>query len=135
MNIVCLIGRLTKDIEIRQTNAGKAYTRFSIAVQRTYKDQSGNYPADFINCVAWGQTAGYLAKYASKGSKVSITGQIQTSSYKDNMGNVKSSTDIMVGSASVIDKKPETQKPTNIAPDMNALGRETDTSEFDAFFG
>ena len=81
MNNVCLIGRLTKDIEINETQSGTKYARFSVAVQRNYKNDNDEYEADFINCVAWRNTAEFLAKYFVKGQGIGVVGKIQTNKW------------------------------------------------------
>lgn len=80
MNKVLLIGRLTRDAELRYTPIGKAVASFTVAVQRNKEE------ADFINCVAWNKVAENLANYTFKGSLVGVEGSIQTRSYKNNEG-------------------------------------------------
>ena len=81
MNKVILIGRLTRDPEMRTTPSGVATTSFSIAVQRNYANAQGDREADFINCVAWRKQAENIAKYCTKGSQVAVDGRIQTRNY------------------------------------------------------
>ena len=81
MNKVELIGRLTKDPEIKLTQNQTPFCNFTVAVDRRFKDQSGNRQADFINCVAWKQTAQFLQKYFKKGNRVGICGCIQVRSF------------------------------------------------------
>lgn len=76
MNITVLTGNITKDLELRQTKSGKAWTKFTLAVSRRDDD------ADFIDCTAWGKTAENMVKYLGKGSKIMLTGRIQTGSYE-----------------------------------------------------
>ena len=78
MNRVDLIGRFTANPELRYTTSNKAYTRFSIAVNRNKKDENGNREADFISCVAWEGTAETICKYFEKGNRIGISGRIQT---------------------------------------------------------
>ena len=66
MNTVAEIGRLTKDVELKQTTGGKTYGRFTLAVNRRYKNSNGTYDADYFNCVVWGLTAENLAKFTKK---------------------------------------------------------------------
>ena len=88
MNKVHLIGRLTRDPELKytQTTEPIAVTRFSVAVNRKYK-KDGEQEADFINCVSFGKQAEFVEKYFKKGQQIAICGRIQTGSYKDNNGN------------------------------------------------
>ena len=96
MNKVNLIGRLTKDPEIKMTSNATTFCAFTIAVDRHYKDADGNRQADFINCIAWRQTAEFLKKYFSKGSRLAVCGSIQTRSYEDTNGEKKFATEVIV---------------------------------------
>lgn len=87
MNNVSLIGRLTADPELKHTQSGTAFTRFSIAVDRNFVKQGEEKQADFINIVAWQQRAEFICRYFSKGNRIAITGQIRTGSYTDKDGN------------------------------------------------
>lgn len=82
LNSVTLVGRLTKDPELRYTPSNQAVATFSLAVNRRFKNQNGEREADFINCVIWRQQAENLANWAKKGSLIGITGSIQTRSYE-----------------------------------------------------
>lgn len=85
MNKAILIGRLTKDPELKTTPSGVSVCTFTLAVNRRFKNSEGGYDADFINCVAWRQTAEFISKYFSKGNMLGICGSIQTRIYeKDN---------------------------------------------------
>ncbi|MEF9863955.1 MAG: single-stranded DNA-binding protein [Christensenellaceae bacterium] len=86
MNKAILVGNLTKDPEQRTTQSGISVTSFTVAVQRRFKSQDGQQQADFINCVAWRGTADFVAKYFVKGSKIGLTGTIQTRTYDDANG-------------------------------------------------
>lgn len=83
MNNVILMGRLTADPELRQTQSGISSCRFTIAVNRNYKNQNGEYDADFISCVAWRQTAEFVSRYFSKGSMIAVSGSLRTGKYQD----------------------------------------------------
>ena len=82
MNKAILVGRLTKDPELKTTASGVSVCSFTIAVNRRFRNAEGNYDADFINCVAWRQSAELLAKYFTKGRMVGIVGSIQTRNYE-----------------------------------------------------
>jgi len=99
MNKVILMGRLTHDVDLRQTPQGVSVARFSIAVNRRYKDQNGNYPADFINCVAWRQTGEFVARYFRKGSMIAVTGSIQTRTWDGQDGKKNYATEVIVDEA------------------------------------
>ena len=86
MNSVALVGRLTKEPVVKTTQNQKQYCNFTLAVDRRFKDANGQRQADFINCVAWNQTATFIQKYFHKGNRLGITGSIQTRSYDDESG-------------------------------------------------
>lgn len=77
------MGRLTAQPELRQTQSGVASCRFTVAVNRRFKNTNGEYDADFIPCVAWRQTAEFVSKYFSKGSMICVEGSLRTGSYQD----------------------------------------------------
>lgn len=86
INNVVLVGRMTKDAELRYTPSNVAVATFTLAVNRTFKSQNGEREADFINCVIWRQPAENLANWAKKGALIGITGRIQTRNYENNQG-------------------------------------------------
>lgn len=99
MNKVVLMGRLTRDAEVRQTPNGVSYARFSIAVNRRFKNADGQYDVDFINCVAWWQTGEFIAKYFQKGSMIAVVGSIQTRSWDGQDGKKQYATEVVVDEA------------------------------------
>jgi len=103
MNKVILIGRLTKDPEVKNTASQVTVCRFTIAVDRKFKDQNGQRQADFISCVAWRQTANFISTYFHKGSKIAVVGSIQTRSYDDQSGQKRFVTDVVVDEAEFVD--------------------------------
>ncbi len=86
LNSTCLVGRLTKDPELRYTPNNQAVATFSLAVNRNFKSQNGERETDFINCVIWRQQAENLANWAKKGALIGITGRIQARSYENQQG-------------------------------------------------
>src|SRR3712207_6702157 len=86
INNVVLVGRLTKDAELRYTPSNVAVATFTLAVNRPFKNEAGERQADFINCVIWRQSAENLANWAKKGSLIGITGAIQTRNYENQQG-------------------------------------------------
>ena len=89
INHVTLVGRLTRDVELRKTNSNTSVCSFTVACDRRFQSQqAGAQTADFISCIAWRQSAEFLANYASKGSIVSVEGRIQTRSYDGQNGKV-----------------------------------------------
>lgn len=105
MNKVILIGRLTKDPELRQTTNGTSTTSFTLAVNRNFTNQSGEREADFINCVAWRKQAENVAKYVTKGSQVAVEGRIQVRTYDDPNGKRNWITEIICDNVTFLDSK------------------------------
>lgn len=105
MNIAILVGNLTRDPELRTTQSGIPVVSFSIAVNRRYKGPDGTYPTDFINCVAWRQTAEFISKYFTKGQKIGIRGTIQSRSYEDQNGQKRYITEVLVDDAEFVTSK------------------------------
>lgn len=95
MNIVTMIGRLTKDPEVSYANSGTTIGRFSLAVDRKFK-QDGGPTADFFNCVTFGKKAEFVEKYLRKGTKVAIVGEIQNNNYTNKDGQKVYSTQILI---------------------------------------
>ena len=86
INNVVLVGRLTKDPDLRYTSSGSAVASFTLAVNRNFTNQNGNREADFINCVIWRKPAETMANYARKGTLLGVVGRIQTRSYENQQG-------------------------------------------------
>ena len=104
MNSVQLIGRLTRDPEIRYTDGGASIARFSLAVERRFKQENGA-DADFINIVSFGKTAEFIEKYFHKGMKIALNGRIQTGSYTDKDGKKVYTTDIVAENVEFCESK------------------------------
>jgi single-strand DNA-binding protein len=100
LNRVILMGRITHDLEVRQTPSGVASLTFTVAVERSYSGQNGERQSDFIRCVAWRQTAEFIGKYFGKGRMIAIEGSIRTGSYDDRNGVKHYTTDVYVDNAS-----------------------------------
>lgn len=106
INKVIIGGRLTNDVELKQTQSGVSVCSFSIAVNRkTAKDQEQK--ADFVKCTAWRQTAEFISRYFKKGSSICVTGSIQTRTWKDNNGYARESVEVLVDEAMFVDSKSE----------------------------
>lgn len=104
MNSVQLIGRLTRDPEVRYTDGGASIARFSLAVDRRFKQENGA-DADFINIVSFGKTAEFIEKYFHKGMKIALNGRIQTGSYTDKDGKKIYTTDIVAENVEFCESK------------------------------
>ncbi len=96
MNKVILIGRLTRDPELRYTGSNTPVATFSLAVNRPFTNQSGEREADFINCVVWRKLAETVKNYLSQGSQVAVEGRIQTRNYDDQNGQKRYVTEVIV---------------------------------------
>lgn len=101
INTVALMGRLTADPELKHTSNGIAVVSFCVAVNRRFKDQQ----ADFINCVAWRQTAEFVCKYFGKGQMIGLEGSIQTRNYTDQDGNKRNATEVLAENVSFCESK------------------------------
>lgn len=124
MNKVELVGRLTRDPEVRYTQGenASAIARFSVVVNRRFKNGEGNYDADFINCVAFGKSAEFIEKYFRKGMAIGISGRIQTGNYTNKDGVKVYTTDVVVEEAEFVESKNSggASTPSNAPTNNNA---------------
>lgn len=116
MNKVLLVGRITKDVEIRMTSNQTPYCNFTLAVERRFKDANGQRQVDFINCVAWKQTATFIQQYFKKGSRIGIEGNIQTRSYEDKDQVKHFITEVIVDAAEFVENNtaPKQEEPEKV---------------------
>lgn len=105
LNKVVLIGYLTADPELKQTNNGISVTSFSIGVQRRFAKSEGSQTVDFINCVAWRQQAEFITRYFKKGRPVCVCGSLQTRAWTDQSGSKRYATEVVVDEVSFVDSK------------------------------
>ena len=105
INNVVLIGRLTRDVDLRYTPQNQAVGQFTLAVNRNFKNQNGEYDADFINCVMWRQQAENFANWLKKGNLVGITGRIQTRNYENQQGQRVYVTEVVIDSFRSLEKR------------------------------
>lgn len=105
INRVVLVGRLTKDVDLKYTPSGIAMARFTLAVNRTFSNQQGEREADFINCLVWRKQAENAANYLSKGSLAGVEGRIQTGSYEGQDGKRVYTTDVVADSVQFLEPK------------------------------
>ena len=103
MNKVELVGRLTKDPEVKLTSNQTQFCNFTVAVDRRFKDSNGQRQADFISCVAWRQTAAFIQKYFRKGNRIGLVGSIQTRTYDDQNGQKRYITEVVVDEAEFVE--------------------------------
>lgn len=118
MNKVIIVGRITKDPEVKLTTNQTQFCNFTIAVDRRFKDSNGQRQADFISCVAWKQTAQFIQKYFKKGSRIGIVGCIQTRNFEDQNGQKVYITEVLVEEAEFVESNnKEETKPAEQEPD------------------
>ncbi len=110
MNNINLIGRLTKAPELKQTASNTSVLTGTLAVNRTFKNQNGEREADFINIVAWRQTADIIAQYCGKGSQIGVTGRIQTRNYDNQQGQRVYVTEVVAEHVDLLDSKNDNQQ-------------------------
>jgi len=109
MNKVILTGNLVREPELQQSAGGKNVTSNSIAVRRDMKDENGEYPTDFVNFVAWGQQAEYIATYGHKGDRMELCGRWQTRTFTDRNGNNRRADECIVEHVTIFSRQ-EPQK-------------------------
>jgi len=128
LNKVVLMGRFTKDAELRSTAAGKSVASFTVAVDRDFKDQNGAKEPDFINCVAWGNTAEFVTKYFSKGSMAAIEGRLQIRPYETQDGQKRTAAEVVVNNIYFGESKKDTatNEPVSDIPPATDYGTDED---------
>lgn len=104
MNSVQLVGRLTREPDVRYTDGGSTVARFTVAVDRRFK-REGEDSADFVSCVAWGKTAEFLEKYFRKGQRIGLNGRIKTGSYTNQEGTKVYTTDVVAENVEFVESK------------------------------
>ncbi len=109
MNRVMLVGRLTTKPELRYTGSNLPYSRFSIAVNRTFSNAQGQRETDFINIVVWRKQAENVCNFLNKGSLVSVEGRLQTGSYDDKDGNKRYTMEVVADSVQFLESKSQSQ--------------------------
>lgn len=121
-NGVHIMGRITRDLELRHTQGGTAVCQFCVAVTRSFKDANGEYQSDFIDCVAWRNSAEFITKYFSKGAMIALDGELQTRNYTDKDGNKRKATELLVSSSAFTGEKREAAaKPTQMEDDYSSI--------------
>ena len=118
INNVVLVGRLTRDPELRYTPSNVAVATFSLAVNRNFKNQAGDREADFISCTMWRQQAENFANWCKKGNLVGITGRIQTRSYDNQQGQRVYVTEVVAESFQTLEKKDNTANQSSMENQM-----------------
>lgn len=127
MNNVTLMGRLTRDPELKYSQSGKAYCRFTVAINREFNREE----ADFINCLTFGKTAETIAEYFKKGRRMAIVGRIQTGSYQNSNGDTVYTTEVVADRFEFVDSaKSETSKNQSYSNNNNDVLDDNDDYPF-----
>jgi len=134
LNNVSLVGRTTRDVELRYTPSNVAVATFTLAVNRPFKNENGERETDFINCVMWRQQAENLANWAKKGSLIGVTGRIQTRSYDNQQGQRVYVTEVVAEQFQLLESKGQQgnqgqQQAQQQAPDFSRQGAPMDISD------
>jgi len=131
LNNVSLVGRLTRDPDLRYTPNGVAVANFNIAVDRPFKGQEGKQETDFINCVAWRKLAENLAEYQKKGSLIAVTGSITTRNYDGQDGKRVYVTEVLANSIEYLESKNSSGSGSNGNSQNNYNGNQQKQSQYD----
>ena len=123
MNKVILMGRLTRDPEVRYTQTGKVVCQFTLAVDRPFANQEGQREADFIATVVWGKIAELCGNSLTKGQRALVDGRLQIRSYDAKDGTKRWVTEIIANSVEFIERRSDTAKPTDEKSEMEAFGQ------------
>lgn len=140
INNTVLVGRLTKDVDLRYTQSNVAVATFTLAVNRTFKNENGDREADFINCVMWRQQAENLANWAKKGALIGVTGRIQTRSYDNQQGQRVYVTEVVAEIFQLLESRNSQgqsqgqQRQAQQTPDFSRQGAPMDISDDDLPF-
>ena len=121
INNVVLMGRITHDLELKSTATGVSVVSFTLAVERAFAPQGEKRQADFIDCVAWRNTAEFITRYFNKGSMLAVTGAIQTRNYEDKNGNKRKAVEVLIDTASFCGEKSNNAPNLNVAPPANDI--------------
>lgn len=119
-NNVVLIGRLVRDVDLRQTSTGKMMTYFTLAVNRNFKNEQGEQAADFIGCVAFDKKAENMARFLSKGSLISVEGRISTRNFQDNAGKTVYVTEVVASNITFLESKKQQGNTTQYGQVQNS---------------
>ena len=129
LNKIFLMGRLTRDPELRRTGSGLAVASFSLAVDRDFKSQSGEKETDFIDIVAWRNTAEFVSKYFTKGRMAVVEGRLQIQDWTDKEGNKRRSSEVVADSIYFGDSKKDTGMPAQSYSNNGSFSEVEDAGE------
>ena len=133
VNSVILTGRLTKNIDLRQTSTGKAMTYFTLAVNRVFKNEQGVSDADFITCVAFGVQAENMARFLGKGSLIAVEGRISTRNFQGNDGKTVYVTEVVASSITFLESKKQQGNTTQYGQTQNSGYSQQANNNFGGF--
>ena len=135
INNVVLTGRITRNLELKQTNNNNSSLNITLAVERNFKDQSGQKQTDFISCKAFGKRAETIAQYCQKGDLIGITGNIQTGSYQKQDGSTVYTTDVMVDGLSLFPKPKQDNQANQFNQHLNNFNQQNNLAQNNAYNG
>lgn len=135
INNVVLTGRITRNLELKQTNNNNSSLNITLAVERNFKDQSGQKQTDFISCKAFGKRAETIAQYCQKGDLIGITGSIQTGSYQKQDGSTVYTTDVMVDGLSLFLKPKQDNQANQFNQHLNNFNQQNNLAQNNAYNG
>lgn len=135
INNVVLTGRITRNLELKQTNNNNSSLNITLAVERNFKDQSGQKQTDFISCKAFGKRAEAIAQYCQKGDLIGITGSIQTGSYQKQDGSTVYTTDVMVDGLSFFPKPKQDNQANQFNQHLNNFNQQNNLAQNNAYNG
>lgn len=135
LNKIIIMGRLTRDPELRRTGSGTAVTSFSLACDRDFKSQSGEKETDFIDVVAWKNTAEFVSKYFSKGRMAVVEGRLQIRDWTDKAGNKRTTAEVVADNVYFADSKRDSDSGTASSYSTPAPGGQTDFAEIGEEYG
>ncbi|MFR1836986.1 MAG: single-stranded DNA-binding protein [Turicibacter sanguinis] len=116
INNIILVGRTTRKIELKENRNGTHYVKFTLAVNRPYKDEQGSQQADFIHCIAWNKTAEIVSKYVSKGNLIGVEGRLQVRSYENEAGVRQYLSEVVVNRLTFLESKKSSATPEPVEP-------------------
>lgn len=132
LNHITIMGRMTRDPELRYTNAGTAVASFALAVDRDFKGQNGQKETDFIECTAWKGTAEFVSKYFAKGRMAVVEGRLQIRDWTDKQGNKRKSAEVVVSNIYFGDSRREEERHEDDfqEPDFEEMDEDDSTLPF-----
>lgn len=133
INRVVLVGRTTREVALRKTQSGRSVASFTVACNRRFQSASGEQQTDFISCVAWGQTADYMAQYIAKGTLIGVEGRIQTRNYDDANGRRVYVTEVVCDSVQRLESRNASESRSSSASAPIQDSYFADTAGYDDF--